>query len=596
MRAAATITATITRHVTVGAVLVAVPVVVAALAAGLLASLTTATLGGGPSAASAAAVTDIPPGYLRLYQQAAGDCPGLDWTVLAAIGKIESDHGRSPLPGVTTGAEPGRRRRADATARAHLRADPRPPPAATRRRPPALAVRPARRRPRRRRSTSATTAPPPTCPRRSTPTTTPPPTSPTSSPKPPATANRHRSAPAGRAEQATVPDPSGTGGHVTPRTAALYHALAAAGALPDGATCWDPHLQNPDSDHPRGRACDVFFHPHDPADVARGWNLARRLTANQAVYGVHYLIWQGLIWSAEHPSWTTYQSPILWLPEPGQHHRLPFLTTYMSRSFSTFPRFHPMTDLRPFGTISQSRSARQDTIRLSHKSMVAIESHREGCETSLGRSSRMGPATIAAPCAALAREERCERPCVDSPQRRPTTGRVPSRRRITSAGMSCSRARNPLPSRSPRWERVGVVRSRRVTHTDPAARAGAHPAVQRPLGPAGQHDPVPHDRFARIVGEQAVQPDQHRRRIGSAPGRNARPVNRTHVRHSYLASTLVVSGYPSAPASPVAAGRFGRAATKSSAQIGAAAGRGVGLFGCARGQRRGQSAACPGSP
>ena len=101
MRAAATITATIT--VTIGAVLVAVPVVVAALAAGLLASLTTATLGGGPSAASAAAVTDIPPGYLRLYQQAAGDCPGLDWTVLAAIGKIESDHGRSPLPGVTTG-------------------------------------------------------------------------------------------------------------------------------------------------------------------------------------------------------------------------------------------------------------------------------------------------------------------------------------------------------------------------------------------------------------------------------------------------------------------------------------------------------------
>ena len=118
-------------------------------------------------------------------------------------------------------------------------------------------------------------------------------------------------------EQATVPDPSGTGGNVTPRTAALYHALAATGAIRDGATCWDPHLQNPDSDHPRGRACDVFFHPRDPTDVARGWNLARRLTANQAVYGVHYLIWQGLIWSAEHPSWTTYQSPIYGCPNPA---------------------------------------------------------------------------------------------------------------------------------------------------------------------------------------------------------------------------------------------------------------------------------------
>jgi hypothetical protein len=52
---------------------------------------------------SAVARTDIPTGYLTLYRRAAGRCPGLPWAVLAAIGKVESDHGRSPLPGVRSG-------------------------------------------------------------------------------------------------------------------------------------------------------------------------------------------------------------------------------------------------------------------------------------------------------------------------------------------------------------------------------------------------------------------------------------------------------------------------------------------------------------
>ncbi|MFC5181532.1 lytic transglycosylase domain-containing protein [Actinomadura harenae] len=34
--------------------------------------------------------------YLDLYRQAATTCPGLSWTVLAAIGQVESDHGRNP--------------------------------------------------------------------------------------------------------------------------------------------------------------------------------------------------------------------------------------------------------------------------------------------------------------------------------------------------------------------------------------------------------------------------------------------------------------------------------------------------------------------
>jgi peptidoglycan DL-endopeptidase CwlO len=41
---------------------------------------------------SRAAVTDIPAGYLRLYR-AAGARYRIPWPVLAAIGKVESDHG-----------------------------------------------------------------------------------------------------------------------------------------------------------------------------------------------------------------------------------------------------------------------------------------------------------------------------------------------------------------------------------------------------------------------------------------------------------------------------------------------------------------------
>jgi hypothetical protein len=52
---------------------------------------------------SRAATTDIPAAYLALYRQAAPRCPGLSWTVLAGVGKAESDHGRARLPGVRSG-------------------------------------------------------------------------------------------------------------------------------------------------------------------------------------------------------------------------------------------------------------------------------------------------------------------------------------------------------------------------------------------------------------------------------------------------------------------------------------------------------------
>lgn len=53
---------------------------------------------------SAYAVSDIPPEMLAIYQRAAATCPGLSWSVLAAIGSVETDHGRSTLPGVHSGA------------------------------------------------------------------------------------------------------------------------------------------------------------------------------------------------------------------------------------------------------------------------------------------------------------------------------------------------------------------------------------------------------------------------------------------------------------------------------------------------------------
>jgi hypothetical protein len=46
--------------------------------------------------------TDVPPAYLALYRSAARRY-GVDWRLLAALGKNESDHGRAPLPGVLSG-------------------------------------------------------------------------------------------------------------------------------------------------------------------------------------------------------------------------------------------------------------------------------------------------------------------------------------------------------------------------------------------------------------------------------------------------------------------------------------------------------------
>jgi peptidoglycan DL-endopeptidase CwlO len=73
----------------IAVLLVAVPLVAATGTAATTAAQVT------PASASAAALSDIPAAYLVLYQEA-GQRLGVPWQILAAIGRVESDHGRNP--------------------------------------------------------------------------------------------------------------------------------------------------------------------------------------------------------------------------------------------------------------------------------------------------------------------------------------------------------------------------------------------------------------------------------------------------------------------------------------------------------------------
>ena len=88
-------------------ILVASVLVAAVFGAAVLAAGVAGTALPGESAPggrpSLRAVTSIPPMFLDLYQRAALTCRGLPWTILAGIGTVESDNGRSRAPGVTSG-------------------------------------------------------------------------------------------------------------------------------------------------------------------------------------------------------------------------------------------------------------------------------------------------------------------------------------------------------------------------------------------------------------------------------------------------------------------------------------------------------------
>src|SRR5262245_16818739 len=87
-----------------GAVLTFMAVPALASAMVLAALLDAAPPAAAPGAATPAA--RLPPAMLIAYRRAATACPGLSWTVLAAIGTVESNNGQSRLPGVSSGHNP----------------------------------------------------------------------------------------------------------------------------------------------------------------------------------------------------------------------------------------------------------------------------------------------------------------------------------------------------------------------------------------------------------------------------------------------------------------------------------------------------------
>jgi len=97
------VTGALGRAVAAGAAgVIALVVVVGAAAGGALGGILGSTRA--DIVASAGALAAIPADFLALYQQASATCSGLPWTVLAAIGTVESGNGTSTAPGVHSGA------------------------------------------------------------------------------------------------------------------------------------------------------------------------------------------------------------------------------------------------------------------------------------------------------------------------------------------------------------------------------------------------------------------------------------------------------------------------------------------------------------
>ena len=105
-----------------------------------------------------------------------------------------------------------------------------------------------------------------------------------------------------------APDPTG-GRCLTPATRHAHDEIMRVFGPPGAgnpirlAGCWDEHAWNPDSDHPRGRACDYFPDAAgrfpDGQELQNGWRLATWLRLHAATLKVEYLIWQGRFWSPD---------------------------------------------------------------------------------------------------------------------------------------------------------------------------------------------------------------------------------------------------------------------------------------------------------
>ncbi|HEY2985871.1 MAG TPA: hypothetical protein VGJ38_17065 [Jatrophihabitantaceae bacterium] len=133
-------------------------------------------------------------------------------------------------------------------------------------------------------------------------------------------------------EQQNVPDPTGTGGYVTPRTAAWVAAVKSALGV-SSIVCWDAHAWNPSSDHPRGKACDVMVGSdarRSPQERERGNAIANWAVQTAGQTGVHYVIWYGQIWSARRGQWIPYNGGGIYDPNDanGGHYNHVHVSLY----------------------------------------------------------------------------------------------------------------------------------------------------------------------------------------------------------------------------------------------------------------------------
>jgi hypothetical protein len=109
----------------------------------------------------------------------------------------------------------------------------------------------------------------------------------------------------GGATGCDLDDPTGDGCLTGATRHGLEAAAAAFGGWSDGpvirsAGCWDEHAWNPRSDHPRGKACDLFATSPgrfaEGSELDAGWQLANWYRSNADPLKVKYLIWQGRYW------------------------------------------------------------------------------------------------------------------------------------------------------------------------------------------------------------------------------------------------------------------------------------------------------------